>query len=353
MDKTGNHAQLSADLAAQHDVLLELIGDAPFHYVDIPTHGNVGDLLIMHGTLAFFRKKGLKPKTIAPHDAFDPRWIAPGDVVVFHGGGNFGDLYPCFHQLRERIVHGHGENRIVILPQSLHFSSEDGMARSARIFRTHDDVHLCVRDRISMQLAQQFTDQVYLLPDMAHQLYPMPQGLMDAAGTLRISRVDDEAIPDEAVGGTARVGAIHIDTLTDWPQFVGERERRIGLFRRFYGAFFRRGMGRMANRILSRLWIIYSGWLVKDAARLFARHQTIVTDRLHGHILACLLDRRSIVLDNSYGKNSRYVQTWTQRSELATLHGAERAMPSSSPSHDDHYSATRMNQTVGTAPAVI
>ena len=67
----------------RHEALLELIGDAPFHYVDIPTHGNVGDLLIMHGTLAFFRKHRLSPKLIAPYDAYDPAWIDEGDVIVF------------------------------------------------------------------------------------------------------------------------------------------------------------------------------------------------------------------------------------------------------------------------------
>jgi pyruvyl transferase EpsO len=272
----------------------------------------------MHGTLEFFRKKRLKPKTISPHDAFDPRWIAPGDVVVFHGGGNFGDLYPCFQQLRERIVYTHGDNRIIVLPQSLHFSSDEKMESSARIFRTHGDVHLCVRDRASLQMASQFSDRVYLLPDMAHQLYPLHAHQLDGNGTLRISRVDDEA-GDESVRLQDIDGTLRIDTLTDWPQFVGERERRIELFRRAYGGFFRRGMGRMTNRLLARMWIAYSGRLVADAAQLFARHKTIVTDRLHGHILACLLNRKNIVLDNSYGKNSRYVKAWTQPSGLVVL----------------------------------
>ena len=82
-------------------------------------------------------------------------------------------------------------------------------------------------------------------------------------------------------------------------------------------------MGRFANRILVHLWIAYSERLVEDAARLFARHDLIVTDRLHGHILACLLNRKNIVLDNSYGKNSRYVTAWTQGSELVTLQQAQ------------------------------
>ncbi|GGI54045.1 polysaccharide pyruvyl transferase family protein [Oxalicibacterium solurbis] len=320
MEYSGNHVELCNALMERHAVLAALIGDAPFHYVDIPTHGNVGDLLIMHGTLAFFRKQGLQPKTIAPHDAFDTRWVAPGDVVVFHGGGNFGDLYPCFQQLRERVVQSCKDNRIVILPQSLHFSSDETMLRSAHIFRQHGDVHLCVRDRASLQTAALFTDNVLLLPDMAHQLYPLqaPQAAYMRPGALRISRIDDEA------GETGDIaGAPHIDMLTDWPQFVGRRERRIELFRRAYGAFFRRGMGRWANRVLSPMWIGYSNRLIADAAKLFARHHLIVTDRLHGHILACLLDRNSIVLDNSYGKNSRYVQAWTRPSELVVLNGEQ------------------------------
>jgi pyruvyl transferase EpsO len=352
-----DHDSLSAELMARHDVLADLIGDAPFHYVDIPTHGNIGDLLIMHGTLAFFRKKRLSPKTIAPYFAFDPRWIARGDVIVFHGGGNFGDLYPYFQDLRERIVRAYPHNRIVVLPQSLHFSSEEKMMQSATLFRTHDDVHVCVRDRVSLRMARNFTDHVHLLPDMAHQLYPLPAAQNEAHGTLRISRVDDESCHADAWSDTA--AAPQIDMQTDWPQFVGAREARIDLFRRAIGAFYRRGMGRPANRILSWLWIVYSGWLVADAAKLFARHQLIVTDRLHGHILACLLSRKNIVLDNSYGKNSRYVSTWTYASELVTLQGKPHDALSPADAHYGFVAPTSgcddatINQSVGIAPAAI
>lgn len=317
-----NHETLSLELMARHDVLVDLIGCGPFHYVDIPTHGNIGDLLIMHGTLAFFRKKGLAPKLIAPYFAYDPRWIAADDVIVFHGGGNFGDLYPYFQELRESIVRNHPENRIIILPQSLHFSSPEKMAQSAQLFRMHADVHLCVRDRVSYAMAQEFTDRVYLLPDMAHQLYPLHASFAGrAGGSLRISRVDDES------ASPAVLQDLEITTATDWPAFVGQREEHINLFRRAIGAFFRRGMGRPANGILVRLWIAYSARLVADAAQLFARHELIVSDRLHGHILACLLRRKNIVVDNNYGKNSRYVEAWTADSELVMLQKSNPAMP--------------------------
>ncbi|WP_076592235.1 polysaccharide pyruvyl transferase family protein [Herminiimonas arsenitoxidans] len=319
MQPDKRHEELCMDLMSKHDVLVDLIGDAPFHYVDIPTHGNVGDLLIMHGTLAFFHKKGLVPKLIAPYFAYDTRWIARDDVIVFHGGGNFGDLYPYFQNLRENIVQTQKRNRIIVLPQSLHFSSKEKMAASAKLFRTHGDVHICVRDHVSFKMAQEFTDHVYLLPDMAHQLYPMSAAVNHPSQqTLRISRVDDEGGAQDALPD------IDVATVTDWPEFVGAREENINLFRRAIGAFFRRGMGRYANRMLVRLWIAYSARLVTDAAQLFARHDLIVTDRLHGHILACLLRRKNIVLDNSYGKNSRYVEAWTSGSEQVTLQKPNR-----------------------------
>lgn len=322
MQSERTHEALSAELMARHDVLLDLIGCAPFHYVDIPTHGNVGDLLIMHGTLAFFRKHGLVPKLIAPYFAYDPRWIAPEDVIVFHGGGNFGDLYPYFQELREHIVQNHRENRIIVLPQSLHFSSPEKMQESAQLFRMHADVHICVRDQVSYEMAQQFTDNVYLLPDMAHQLYPMYANHAEPSeGSLRISRVDDESTQQSGLRNMVST------TVTDWPEFVGEREVRINLFRRAIGAFFRRGLGWSANSILVRLWIAYSGRLIADAAQLFARHELIVTDRLHGHILACLLRKQNIVLDNSYGKNSRYVEAWTLDSELVMLQKSNEVAP--------------------------
>lgn len=310
---------LNAELMTKHAVLLDLIGKRPFHYVDIPMHGNIGDLLIMLGTLAFFDKHQLKPRLISPYFSFSPDWVAEGEVVVFHGGGNFGDLYPYFQQLRERVTAAKPGNRIVILPQSFHFSSPEKLAESAAIFRSHPDLHICVRDKVSLEQARAFTDNVYLLPDMAHQLYPLGRGYDQQGAALLITRVDDEKV-DHGTLPEMRVG-----THTDWPQFVGARERNIHRIRRVHDAFARRGMGRMANGVMSPLWIWYAKRLVDDAIRMFAQHNLVVTDRLHGHILAVLMDMPTMVLDNSYGKNSRYAAVWTARSRLVTLLAAARS----------------------------
>lgn len=314
-----NHRELMEDISSQHDFLLELIGDKSFVYVDMPVYGNIGDLLIMQGTFRFFEKNKLKPRIVAPIFAFDVDWIQPGEVVVFQGGGNFGDLYAGMQPLREKTVKEKPHNRIIILPQTIHFSSDAAMAKSIAIFQQHKDVHICVRDEKSYALAKQFTKNAYLVPDMAHHLFPIWSSEAEAKTTLLLSRTDDEKAGVEKAGaGNAAKQQSAYTTITDWPELVGNRDK---VFRLYYLAmrlFYRTGFGILGNRIFAKLWPQYASTLIQDAAELFGRHEYIVTDRLHGHILACLMSKPHTVLDNSYGKNSGYSKVWTGRSDIVT-----------------------------------
>ncbi len=38
----------------------------------------------------------------------------------------------------------------------------------------------------------------------------------------------------------------------------------------------------------------------------------VVSTRLHGHILSLLMGVPTIMIDNNYGKNSRFYNTWLQ-----------------------------------------
>lgn len=44
-----------------------------------------------------------------------------------------------------------------------------------------------------------------------------------------------------------------------------------------------------------------------------------MTDRRHGHVLALLIDRPHVILDNSYGKISAFYRTWTRASDVAVM----------------------------------
>lgn len=306
-----NHDHLMRGLIAQHDFLLDLIGNKNFIFVDMPVYGNIGDLLIMQGTFRFFENNKLKPRIVAPIFAFDINWIKPDDVVVFQGGGNFGDLYAGMQPLREKVAKEKPNNRIIVLPQTIHFSSDEAMQKSIAIFKEHADFHLCVRDENSYALAKQFTEQAYLAPDMAHHLYPIKSIASIPHATLLLSRTDDEKSSSEP-------DHFEFTTVTDWPKLVGNREKHFRLFYLAMRAFYRSGLGILGNKILATLWPRYAQTLIQDATKLFGRHEYIVTDRLHGHILACLMTKPHTVLDNSYGKNSGYSEIWTAASEIVS-----------------------------------
>ena len=46
------------------------------------------------------------------------------------------------------------------------------------------------------------------------------------------------------------------------------------------------------------------------AGRGVRRPGCLVSNRLHGHILACLLGIPNLLFDNNYGKCSDYFRTW-------------------------------------------
>jgi pyruvyl transferase EpsO len=317
-----NHRAMMLELQKNHDVIHDLLKHQPFHFIDVPMYDNIGDLLIMQGTLAFFKKKNLSPKTLSLAEAFESSWVAPGDVLVFQGGGNFGDLYPNINDLREQIITRHPNNRVVILPQTIFFKSDAQRDRSAAAFRTHPDVHIFTRDRVTQAIARQFTDHVYLAPDMAHQLYPITP-TASGTGVLRIERVDVEK-PAEPES----IRHLRYATRTDWVELLGSQKKLIDFAWRMDGRFAKRHMA-FARKWFCRLyWLPVAQRFSNQAIDLFSRHDHIVTDRLHGHILSCLLDKKNTVIDNSYGKNSTYMNEWTGQSELVTL---VEAAPCASP----------------------
>jgi pyruvyl transferase EpsO len=69
----------------------------------------------------------------------------------------------------------------------------------------------------------------------------------------------------------------------------------------------------------ARLWIAQARRFVHRAIYLFSRHERVESNRLHAHILSCLLSIPNHIGDNSYGKNSRYISAWTAANPLVTL----------------------------------
>lgn len=289
-------------LIAYHLKVAELIGGNKFHYLDIPMHDNVGDLLIMQGTFRFFERNSIYPKKIrSAYGALGK--VSPDEVILLHGGGNLGDLYHLHQQYRDNIIERYKGNRIILLPQTIYFENDVNYNNCRDSWVKHPDLHIFVRDRVSLSLAQEMTRNVYLVPDMAHQLYPIKN---DRSGVekrvLNILRRDIESgtLPDDVFGD-----------VTDWSNELHTHGYLIKILVEFDKICGMLGLSFISG-LNANIWKFYANKLVAKIIRLYSKYGEIHTNRLHGHILAVIMEKNNKVFDNSYGKNSAYIDCWTK-----------------------------------------
>ncbi|MCP5368405.1 MAG: polysaccharide pyruvyl transferase family protein, partial [Hyphomicrobiales bacterium] len=149
----------------------------PVAYLDYPVHRNLGDLLIYLGTCAWLDTSRRTVAGCWNKDNFPGLPLAKDTVVLLHGGGNFGDIYPAHQRFRESVVAAYPGHRVVILPQSIQFQDAASQAASAAVLNGHGDLHLLVRDRTSLAVARSafIGTTSTLVPDMASFLYPIPE----------------------------------------------------------------------------------------------------------------------------------------------------------------------------------
>ena len=309
-DARAGGACMMESLKRRLDRLLEWVPvERPVVYLDYPVHLNFGDILIMRGTERFFAQHG--HRVIARHGYMNftarAREQVPRDaVVVLHGGGNFGDLYPVHQRFREEIVQSFPHNRIVVLAQSVHFSSPEELDRSAVIFERHRDLVLCVRDPRSMGLVKgRFAENVCLVPDMAHQLWTPVAAADDDRPTLVCLRTDKEALAPQ------HLQAVGSATTFDWLDFIPRWSCRV--FGRIL--WLHRMEGNSGNNLgAQRAWYRYCALLHAHMESVFGNFGDVVTSRLHGMIFAALLGKRVRYIDNTYGKLGVYAETWLRSS---------------------------------------
>ncbi|WP_420832351.1 polysaccharide pyruvyl transferase family protein [Paenibacillus humicola] len=273
------------------------------YYIDYPVHGNGGDLLIMKGTEAFFKDYGIRVQArYSVLDFPDKLAIPSNHIIVLHGGGNFGDLYPAHQRLREKIVADYPDHRVVMLPQTIFYKDPAEFDRTAAVFNRHHDLHLFVRDTFSQEMAQERfkTCGVYLSPDMAHQLWPIRTRTVPEKEMLLFLRTDIEKTAEQEKLEASGQGD-HLD----WSSLFSRAEHKsIRLLTK---------VAQKSKGIVpvGAIWSKYTDYLVGKAVKRFSSYKTVQTSRLHGHILSCLMDKPNILLDNSYGKNASYYRTWT------------------------------------------
>lgn len=294
-------------------------------FIDYPAYHNVGDLLIFQGTLQFFKENSINIKAYrsAQNYHIDDllKFITPHTTIICQGGGNFGDIYHAHQHVRELVVSQFPGNRIIVLPQTAHYSNEHRLNESQALFEKHPDLYLFARDEKTFDLFKKFTKNAFLSPDMAHALYRQVKKNSQTNGrTLYFLRIDCEV--NESQNSLKIPDGV---TTEDWEDFVTLRDR---MFRKLIGYMLKlsiRFKSGFLKDITAYFWRKHCSSLVSRSFLYFSSFDKIITSRMHGHILACLVDVPNIVIDNSYGKNSGYYKQWTSRVASASLFDDKKA----------------------------
>jgi pyruvyl transferase EpsO len=147
-------AELRSELRS--NLAEELEGTPSVGYLDIPLHRNVGDSLIFLGATAILYDLSIPVAQTSYQGAFDVdryRALPSDSVMVFHGGGNFGDLWPQKHLCRLDELFQLRDRRCLFLPQSLWFEDVSAVAQTRSILRQAASLTMMWSDRRSFEQA--------------------------------------------------------------------------------------------------------------------------------------------------------------------------------------------------------
>jgi exopolysaccharide biosynthesis predicted pyruvyltransferase EpsI len=282
-------------------------------HLDFPNHANVGDSAIWLGERVYLRKMGASVIYACDRATYSRRRCAArlrDGIILLHGGGNLGDLWPLHQRFREAVIAGFPDNRIIQLPQTIYFRDPANLARARAIFNRHPDLTLLVRDRRSLELARsEFRARSVLCPDMAFALGPLPRPAPPDTEILWLSRTDIESSGSRAEPTGPSVAR------TDW---VRDTRTVLGWSNRLLTRHITRhprALGWLAP-VAARGFDVLAAQRLSRGVRLLSRGRVVITDRLHGHILGTLLGIPHVLLDNSYGKLGAFYETWTHRCGL-------------------------------------
>lgn len=289
--------------------------------LDIPNHTNIGDNLIWAGELEFL-EKNIPHKCAYSANVWNYRAseIEHVDTILFHGGGNWGDLYRECQEFRLDVCKRFKNKRIIVFPQTVCYLDEKLLKSDNGILNQHPDLYVCARDQVSYDMLKNsnVTYHLLLLPDMAFFL-GFTQKTEKTNRNLLLSRIDNERKSDISVHSDNKID------IMDWPtfsnnQFLHKVNNKLFEFKNRLSVIFQKskltswivdpvyGLNNRKNREI----------YIQKGVEFLNKYDRIYTTRLHGLILGTLLGKDIYILDNKYGKCMNYYNTWL--TEFKNIH---------------------------------
>lgn len=291
------------------DTLTPMI-DSDYVLLDLPYYSNYGDTLIWEGERLFL--KTLPYKCLFQTNAYGYKGeIFSDDVIILlQGGGNFGDIWTLHNDLRKSVIANHPNNKIIIFPQTVFYNDDAKLKSDANFFAKYKNVTICARDHVTYNvLKTNFSNEILLLPDMAFFIDAKQylKGVKSNNKTLFVKRQDVELKFADTPSFIPKDADIY-----DWPApellFVDKVYSKLRTLCRRIDRVFN-------SHTILRIEDIYRDKILRKryiniAVDFLEKYEDIYTTRLHVMILSVLLGKSVHLLDNSYGKNSSFYESW-------------------------------------------
>jgi len=285
-----------------------------FVIIDVPDHPNVGDNAIFLGELEFLESNF--PNAVI--NIVDYRSYSSGqydllenaDCLLFHGGGNFGDLWMRHQQIRLDIMRQFPNKLLIQFPQSIHFDTVEVLEETKVAIDNCTDFTLIVRDTSSQKFAlDNFKCHVRLAPDMAFCMKKLVRTSSDK-DVFCLLRVDKERLNDKSSELSSVLNDKKLSFLID--DWVVEHAP----IKTFINSIFCRAIRKYPSTtsfiqpFYEKVRIAYAKDNLKRGIELLSLGDIVVTDRLHAFILSTLLGIENYVFDSRGGKVGNFHKTW-------------------------------------------
>lgn len=268
-------------------------------------YGNLGDVAITMAQAQFLEEKYpeydilLFPlsDTFAKMKSLQ-KVIQPQDLITLVGGGNTGDQYPTIEFARQFIIKHFPENSIIAFPQTVDYQDINKVSTDLNKYQQHQNLLLTVREQRSYDFYRQhYQGPVKLLPDIVLTL-------------------------GERYGYSQQTRSNILICLRQ------DKERVVNLTQKDLTALAQKDQLEFQDTQLAVGYLSLTEGMqeIEQLINCFQQKQLIITDRLHGMILACITGTPCIALDNKNKKVSGVYQAWLKG--CSNIHVFEM-MPSS------------------------
>lgn len=255
-----------------------------------PEYNNLGDHAIAFATKVFIEDniKNVKFLEITENEIrynFNKvkKAVNKNDILLLQGGGNMGDIYTDQVYIRKKIITNFKENKIIIMPQTIHFESSE--KKLPDYYFEHKNLYIFTREEKSFEMLREIFihDRVFIVPDIVMYLInkneykKREKNVNDIALCIRNDKESKDANfkkYSESIIRELKLNYKEISTVVGLPIIKSERKRAL-------------------MNIFDEI----------------SKVKILITDRLHGMIIAAIVGTPCIILP-TFNHKVTYSYNW-------------------------------------------